>query len=84
MRRPIAVAGGVADDRRDDQRDDQRPDVEVAARGKQARRDQQRVAGQEEADEQAGLGEDDEDEAVEADDPNQFGDVVDGGEEGPE
>ena len=49
--------------------------------GEQPRGDQERVAGQEEAHHQAGLCEDDEDQPVEADEPDQFRDVVDGSEE---
>ena len=59
----------------------QRDDVEVATRREQPRRDEQRVARQEEPDEQPGLGEHDQDEADEADETDQLGDVVDGGEE---
>ena len=59
----------------------QRDDVEVAPGREEAGGDQQRVAGQEEPDHEAGLGEDDEDEAEEAADPDQLGNVVDGPEE---
>src|SRR5262245_37747345 len=71
------VAGGVANDGRRNQRQQQHRVIEVAARREQARRDQQRIPGQKEPDEQSGLGKDDDDQPVEADDPDKFGDVVD-------
>ena len=58
-RLPI-VADFGADERADEAADDEQRDVEVALTGEHTRGEQQRVAGEEEADEQAGLGEDDE------------------------
>ena len=58
------VAHGVAEDRRDGEQQAEQPDVEHARRGgEQSRGDEQRVAGQKEADEQPRFGEDDRREA---------------------
>ena len=54
------IAGRVAENRRRNERDDQQRQAEIAARGEQSRRDQQRIARQKEADEQPRLREDDE------------------------
>ena len=80
LARPLAdlIAGRVAENGRRNQRDDQQRQVQVAARREESRRDEQRVAGQEEADEQSGLRKDDQRQAELADDADQFGNVVDG------
>src|SRR5439155_17591337 len=57
--RPDRVAHAVPGDRGDDEERVDPPDVERARRGDDSRRDQERVAGQEEADEQTRLGKDD-------------------------
>src|SRR5216683_8356585 len=56
------VADAVARDRGEDEEGVEPPDVEPARRRDKARRDQERIARKEEADEETGLGEDDPDE----------------------
>src|SRR6185436_4097601 len=73
--------GGVPDDRRRNQRQDQRRELEIAASREKSRRNQQRIPRQKEADEETGLGKDDRNDPIEADDANELGDVVDVGEE---
>src|SRR5213083_424560 len=59
--RADGIADAVAHDRGDDQQAVDPPDVEAARRGDEPGRHQERIAGEEEADEEPGLGEDDSD-----------------------
>src|SRR4030095_16395009 len=72
------VSGCVAENRCRYERDDEQRQAQVAARREKAGGDEQRVAGEKEADEQAGLREDDQRQSELADDADQLGDVVDG------
>ena len=76
------VPGGIAGDGCGNQRQVEGHDVEVAARGKEAGGDEQRVAGQKEPDQQSCFGEHDQDQPDQPAETNQLGNVVDGLEKG--
>ena len=75
------VPDRVSHDGGGDQSQVQPQDVEVALRGEEPGGHEQRVAGQEEAHHEAGLGKDDDHQAEKAADPDQLGDVVEGAKE---